>query len=219
MVVPILQGRLRGKRWTVGSGLHGYWLGSYELRKQKAIVQRLCRGDVFYDIGAHVGFYSLLAAQIVGQAGHVYSFEPLPRNIAYLEKHIAMNHLEDIVSVYECAISDTNGIARFITGGDSLIDSFMGRVKDAPGGMEIQTVSLDNLVERETLRPPSVLKIDIEGAEYKALQGANQLITAHMPTIFLATHGSEVHCQCMEYLDRLGYQLQQLAPDEIVASA
>src|ERR1700745_973314 len=74
-VLPILQGPLRGKKWTAGSGSHGCWLGSYEYHKQRALQQELKVGNVVYDIGANVGFYTLLASVMIGDTGYVYSFE------------------------------------------------------------------------------------------------------------------------------------------------
>ena len=81
MQIPIFQGKLRGKKWIVGSGEHGYWLGSYEMDKRLAFEKEILPDSVIYDIGANVGFYSLLAAEMTGEKGHVYAFEPLPRNI------------------------------------------------------------------------------------------------------------------------------------------
>ena len=57
--VLILQGRLKGKKWIKGSGVNGYWLGTYELEKQKMFEKNIKRGDVVFDIGANVGIYSL----------------------------------------------------------------------------------------------------------------------------------------------------------------
>ena len=62
----ILQGHLRGKKWIAGSGNHGYWLGSYEYQKQRIFSEEIRPGDVVYDLGANVGFYSLLASFLVG---------------------------------------------------------------------------------------------------------------------------------------------------------
>src|SRR5262245_24459731 len=88
-VVPIMQGPLRGKRWVVSQSLHSFWLGSYEVDKQKLMAQHIKLGDIFYDIGANVGFYTLFAAQFVRKNGHVYSFEPFPEVACLVEKHIA----------------------------------------------------------------------------------------------------------------------------------
>ena len=63
-VLPILQGQLRGKKWVVGAGNHSYWLGSYEMHKRQAFEREVKPGMVVFDVGANVGFYSLLAAYL-----------------------------------------------------------------------------------------------------------------------------------------------------------
>src|SRR5512139_3781902 len=69
--LPILQGRLRGKRWISGSCNHGCWLGSYEYHKRVLFERTITPGSVVFDLGAHVGFYTLLASVLVGHAGRV----------------------------------------------------------------------------------------------------------------------------------------------------
>jgi hypothetical protein len=71
VTVPILQGPLRGARWVVGSHTHGCWFGSYEADRQRAFVRLVRPGAVVYDLGANVGFYTLLAARLAGPAGRV----------------------------------------------------------------------------------------------------------------------------------------------------
>src|SRR6266436_706615 len=110
-VVPILQGPCAGMRWIVGSSTHGCWLGSYEYEKRKLFEELVGPGDVVYDIGAHVGFYTLLASVLVGHTGRVVAFEPSPRNLAYLRRHLAMNRLNN-VTVVEGAVYDHDGEVR-----------------------------------------------------------------------------------------------------------
>jgi len=81
MTVPILQGPLRGKKWIVGSQRHAFWLGGYEPHLQRLIAREVKPGEIFYDVGANVGFYSLLASVLVGP-GKVFAFEQLPANVA-----------------------------------------------------------------------------------------------------------------------------------------
>ncbi len=88
MAVPVLQGPLKGKRWLVGSSTHGCWLGSYEYEKQRLFAKKIKAGAVVFDIGANVGFYTLLTAMLVRPEGRVVAFEPVPRNIDFLRKHI-----------------------------------------------------------------------------------------------------------------------------------
>ncbi len=80
-------------KWIVGSSNHGCWLGSYELKKQNQLVKYLKPGMIVYDIGAHVGFYTLIISKAVGPNGMVYAFEPFPDNIIFLKKHISLNKL------------------------------------------------------------------------------------------------------------------------------
>ena len=82
--VPILFGPARGLRWVVGVGLHGCWLGTYEWHKQRRFAREIKPGEVFFDIGANTGFYTLLAAKRTGTGGIVHAFEPNPRNLAPL---------------------------------------------------------------------------------------------------------------------------------------
>jgi FkbM family methyltransferase len=218
MVLPILQGALRGKKWTAGSATHGCWLGSYEYHKQRALQHALKTGDVVYDIGANVGFYSLLASVLVGDAGHVYSFEPFPDNLRELNRHLKLNHVENC-TVIDAAVSSVDGEAAFDPSGDRCTGHLA-----AAGTLRVRTLKLDSLVEEWAMRPPNLMKIDIEGAEYECLLGAASVVQQFRPKIFLATHGREIHSACTELLTKWRYRLASLdarppdATDEVVAS-
>lgn len=135
-VLPILQGRLRGKKWIAGSSIHSCWLGSYELEAQQLVIQTVRPGMVAFDIGAHVGFYTLLLAELVGPAGQVIAFEPAPLNIHYLREHIRLNRFAN-VTVIEAAVADSGGFARF----SESVYSSMGQLS-ANGQLSIRKVSL-----------------------------------------------------------------------------
>ncbi len=206
MHVPVLQGPLRGKRWIAGSSNHGCWLGSYEYSKQKAFSAAIKRGDVVYDLGAHVGFYSLLASVLVGPEGRVFSFEPVPANLDFLRRHLALNGVTNC-SVTDAAVSDSNGTAKF----DVVSNSSMGHLAgDSRDALSVRTIALDSLVESGEIPPPNVIKCDIEGGEYDALRGASGILAKYSPTIFLATHGPEVHERCCRLLSDLHYHLTSL---------
>jgi FkbM family methyltransferase len=202
-VVPILAGRLRGKRWIVGSAIHRCWLGFYEFEKQRLISSMVRPGTVFYDVGANVGFYSLLASEVVGPRGLVFAFEPLPRNVAYLKKHLELNRVAN-VDVLELALGEQTGIASFT----SEPSGFMGRLSDF-GGLPVAVASLDSLLAKRRLVPPHSIKIDIEGSELLALRGAISCIQRHRPLIFLATHGRDLHAACCRLLKSWEYECTQ----------
>jgi FkbM family methyltransferase len=203
MVVWIPAGGLRGKRWVVGSALHRCWLGFYEHAKQRVIYDEVRPGTIFYDIGANVGFYSLLASKLVG-SGQVYAFEPVPRNLYFLKKHLELNSVSN-VEVLERAVSDRVGVAQF----QLEPTGFMGHLSEA-GAITVSTVSLDSLLEQQYPPPPNYIKMDIEGAELMALRGARRTIEQYRPILFLATHGRQMHRECCQLLESWGYECRFL---------
>jgi FkbM family methyltransferase len=212
-VVPILQGPLRGKKWIAGSSTHGCWVGSFEYEKQLAFRRAVSRGDVVYDLGAHVGFYTLLASVLAGEAGHVYSFEPLAANAAILRRHLEMNRIRNC-TVFQEAVAASDGTARF----DPSSSGDLAHLSET-GTETVKTVALDSLFAVGQLRAPRVVKIDVEGAELEALRGAVRLMEAHRPVILLATHGAEVHAGCVKLLCDRGYRLESLTVDPMEISA
>lgn len=214
--VRVLRGRLRGKHWIAGSLTYGCLLGEYEMEKQRVLLGTVSAGNVVYDLGANVGFLTMLASELVGPAGRVYAFEPLPRNLLYLHKHVAMNHLEN-VEIIEAAVAASEGKARFDE------DAHNGAGHVAPHGqIEVRTIGLDEMVASGAL-PPDVMKLDIEGGELEALQGARRVLSESRPVVLLATHGKEdrdfrlglaeagtVHRGCIELLRSLDYVVEPI---------
>ena len=177
-VMPIFWGALRGKKWIVGSGVHGYWLGTYEYKKLiffKKLIEPHC---VVYDIGANTGFYSLLASAQVGQKGQVLAFEPVPQNLKFLKNNLKNNKVKN-VTVYPYGISDREGIVFFNTG----TDRATGHLASS-GNLKVKTVSVDFLVNQKKRPIPDYLKIDVEGAEKLVLLGAKKLCKNTIPLFF-----------------------------------
>ena len=204
MVLPILQGKLRGKKWIVGAGEHGYWLGSYEIHKRMAFERAVKPHQVVYDIGANVGFYSLLAAHLTGPEGKVYAFEPLNRNVEFIRRHADLNQFSNI-EVFAAAVSDHGGEAYF----DEGVSIATGHLSET-GQVKVPLVRLDDLLAAGVIKPPDIMKVDVEGAEHAVFQGAQQLVTTHRPTIFLDTHGRDVHDLTLKFLEGHGYQFEIL---------
>lgn len=200
--MPVLQGPLRGYRWIAGSSNHGCWLGSYEYAKQRLFAQMLRSGDVVFDVGANAGFYTLLAASRVRPNGTVVAFEPLADNVRFIQRHVHINRLNQ-VRVVQAAVGSTNGTARF----QPHISRAMGRLSDS-GSMQVDIVSIDTLCEAGTIPDPTLIKIDVEGAELGVLEGASRVLRRTKPTIFLATHGAEAHRTCCDFLRSAGYALR-----------
>jgi len=209
LVVPILQGKLKGKKWLISSGVIEYALGSFEYEKVKLFEKVVKKGSVVYDIGAHVGFYTLLASELVEDTGRVIAFEPLPRNLKYLKKHLKKNCCSN-VSLIGTAVSDKSGTSSFNSG----TSSSTGHLS-AKGNLEVITVSIDELVNAQEIPPPNHIKIDAEGAEILILKGAKLTLTRYNPTIFLATHNHRLRIDCIKFLVSLGYKLKPIADNNL----
>ncbi|MDQ6831582.1 MAG: FkbM family methyltransferase, partial [Gemmatimonadota bacterium] len=156
--IKVLQGPARGRWWLAGSYTHGMWLGTYEHRFQRIFASYLRPGQVVYDLGANAGLYSIIAASAVGESGSVVAVEPLPRNLRFLRRNIALNRFTQ-VDVIDAAVSDHEGTARF----DVADNVGVGHLSDR-GSLEVQLVSLDALIAKGRIRPPDIMKIDVEGA-------------------------------------------------------
>lgn len=217
LVIQILQGRLKGKKWIAGSCDHGCWLGSYEYEKVALFEKFLRPGGIVFDVGANAGYYTLLSSFGVGPSGRVFSFEPSPRSLFFLKRHLELNLITN-VDVHEVAVADKSRRGKFEEG-PSLST---GHITET-GEVEIHMVSLDDLYRSKSVPLPDVIKMDIEGAEYDALRGTRMILKEGIPTIFLATHGRDVHNSCCRLLCDAGYEVSALSggkveeTDEIVA--
>jgi FkbM family methyltransferase len=193
----ILRGPLRGRRWIAGSSSHGCWLGTYEAAVLEEFAARVGPGAVVYDVGANVGLFSLLAA---ARGSRAIAFEPDARNRAFLERHLEINRMSDRVQIVAAAVGRSSGRARYEPDRSGL----EGRV-DPNGREEIEMVALDQL----DLPDPTVLKIDVEGAELDVLVGAVELLRRSRPLVFLETHDDR-EGSCRELIEGLGYRMRSL---------
>jgi len=211
LVVPVLQGPLKGMRWIVGSQTHGMWLGSYEIEKQLAIKDCLKPGQVFYDVGANVGYYSLLASRYVGARGFVIAFEPLSRNIEYLSRHSLINNLSNLMIVPE-ALSDHSGKENF-----SCADNPSACHITPDGELEITVTTLDEFIKNRSTPKPDVIKVDIEGAEIDFLKGSINTLIMHRPIVFIATHSPYLFDMLFTVISeyKLHYRVMGLNGNEI----
>ncbi len=213
LALPILSGPARGMRWVVDSSVLRCWLGVYERDRLDQMKAMMEPGSVFYDVGAQAGYHTLHASRWVGNGGQVYAFEPLPSNFRNLARHVERNALHNVQPL-QCAISDREGQMHFDPG-----PGMMAGHLSASGSLVVKAVSIDGFVE-EGHRPPSFLKIDVEGAELRVLQGAEQTLRRYRPGLMLDTHdflGGEcagLHNLCKDYLTGIGYgRLEHIAPD------
>jgi FkbM family methyltransferase len=161
-------------------------------------------GQTVIDIGAHVGFYTLLAARLVGPAGHVIAFEPVPRNLCYLRRHLRMNDIDN-VSIVGKAVGRHEGSVAF----HESPDHSMGRIA-ADGALMLEAVAIDGFLAENEYFCPDCIKMDIEGGEYDALLGAKNTLAECKPILFLSTHDKSTHEKCCLLLKEFDYRLHSL---------
>jgi len=142
--------------------------GTRELPDTSVAKHIITEGMVVADIGANIGYYTLLEAQQVGQTGHVYAFEPDPRNIDLLRENITLNNMDERVTVYEQAVSNKAERKNFQLGERSNVSSFVDR-PDVVGAVDVDCIALH---EFEHIEKIDMLRMDAEGYECKIIEGA-----------------------------------------------
>ncbi|MBN1669090.1 MAG: FkbM family methyltransferase [Anaerolineales bacterium] len=213
--VQVAAGELTGVRLVLDlQSEKDYWLGTYETDLQQAVRALVQPGWVAYDVGANLGYISLLLARLVGPAGQVQAFEALPDNLARLRQHLQLNQLDGRVQVFAGAVIDRSGPVRFLLGPSGAMgkaEGSAGRSKsDRPGeadAIEVAGISLDDYVYQHRHRPPQVIKLDIEGGEVLALQGMTRLLREARPLLLVELHGPEAARVTWETLAAHAYRI------------
>ncbi len=146
---------------------HGY--KKREIEFMTLIREQLKAGEIACDIGANIGYATLIMAKLVGKSGHVYAIEPDPKNIKVLRQNIELNKYSERVSLYHLGISDTDGKLPFARSRKSNLGSF-GKVKNRIGTVTVDVQTIDSMfANKENL--PTFYKMDVEGHEVKVLRG------------------------------------------------
>lgn len=155
----------------------------------KVLRETLKNGDIFFDIGAHIGWYSLNAAQIVGKKGKVIAFEPNSNCIADLKRNKELNKFDNI-TIEEIAITDKNTRSDFWIGDDmggSLIQKNTMRltIDKKIKKITVSAQTLDDYCKEHNIKKISLIKIDVEGAEMRVLRGAKITLKNLYPDIII----------------------------------
>ena len=193
-----------------------YWLGTYEPDLQSAINALVKPGWVAYDVGANIGYVTLILRRAVGDQGKVFAFEALPANLERLTRNVALNYYENQVEVIAGAVVEASRTVRFLVGpSDDMgkAEGSAGRV-NRPGSesITVQGISLDDFVYSGLHPAPQVLKLDIEGGEVLALPGMRRLLTEARPLLLLELHGEQAAGVVWNELQQIGYTIYSMQP-------
>jgi len=171
----------------------------FEREVQETLRRIIKPGDLVYDVGAHLGYMTLLFSVLCAPNGHVFSFEPSPVNYQRLKRNIDLNG-EMNVTLVNLAASDTEGPARITTEGScSRIVDDGG--ESGEGILEISTVRLDDFVYRDLHPAPTLAKIDVEGHAGRCLMGMSRILESERPSLLIELHHSEEAMHVARILD------------------
>jgi FkbM family methyltransferase len=184
----------------------------------KWIADTLSPGDVFFDVGAHQGWMSMVAARQVGRRGKVAAFEPSPALVEFLSHHKRLNRLSQ-VDIIAKAVSNRDEAATpfyLVRDGNSFMNCLAGTniTEISPENksvIEIESITLD-VYARQSGLIPDLIKIDTEGSELWVCQGARHLLAQHHPVLIIATHpvwlpkGQTIE-ELFDLLNDLGYRI------------
>jgi FkbM family methyltransferase len=166
-------------------------------------------GMVVWDVGAHIGLYTRLFAQVM-DAGRVVAFEPDSKNQALLRGNLRLGGIEERATLMACAVGAADGGAEFLSDSDSTQQGHLAGVQgDEPSGVtssvRVEVRTIDSLVESGECPPPGLIKIDVEGAEEAVLTGARRTLANHSSRLAIELHQFAVRLPVMQLLEEAGY--------------
>jgi FkbM family methyltransferase len=184
--------------------------GEYENLLQDSLLKYLQPDGVLYDVGAHIGIVSLCGAKLAGRTGAVFAFEADPENAKRIEENVRRNNLDSIGIVCRAAWH-SDGQVRFQRASEHSSRNQGGVSNASPGtgdAIEVEAITLDTFAEKHRL--PTVVKIDVEGAEAEVLRGSENVFARAKPVLICEVHGSKPADDVIRWLSNHGYRYQWL---------
>lgn len=191
--------------------------GGPEYKLARWFIRNLKPGDAFYDAGANYGFYTMLAAEFVGAQGELHAFEPLPEIHAWLKR----NAPASISRVEDAALWDRPGAAVLhlnpLSDACSTLEAEVAALGATSGSTEVEVrcTTLDEYARDH--RPPTVIKIDVEGGEKRLIEGGRETLRDERPAVAMevwsGTHGERFSLPACRALLELGYAAHRLEED------
>src|SRR5215469_6631118 len=217
--LDIQEGIGRGLRFNSGGSASSFALGSWQVVEQLALKAMLAPDMTIYDVGANVGFFSVIAARLLGPKGRVICFEPLPENFRQISHNAMLNGFTNI-QVIEKALGNFDGEASFWTSGEPTWGKLVstGKTPDKmTGEIMVPVRRLDGIVADNGLPTPDVIKIDVEGAEADVLAGAVEILRRNRPALLIELHGT--NAAVAKLLTELGYKTAVLGDSAPIMQA
>lgn len=198
-----------------------YWLGYHELEVQELLRKLTIPGTVAYDVGSHVGFFSMAMARLMGPEGQIFAFEPDPESAERIQEHVLRNNLQrgrgirvlrEAVWSYSCrtGIPFKRGNIKRDHGGISA-DGYSPPLADGEC-ISVPSITFDSLMQ-EGYPTPDIVKIDVEGGECEVLKGGRELFSQAKPKLICEIHSREAVNWIIDWLKHKDYAFRSLTPD------
>jgi FkbM family methyltransferase len=211
-VVEIRSGVAAGYRWRRHRRyVNGYWLGHYELDIQDLLKHELKAGQTFFDIGANAGFFTLVAAKLVGPSGKCVAFDPAPDNDRSIREQLELNSLNNCIAVPK-AVGGQAGTAMFAFSAPGSATGHLGAASNGEHAIEVQVITLDQAASQ--YGRPDFIKLDVEGAEMDVLRGAANVLSNIRPRWLIEIHNTECERGVVAILKDAGYAVISLMGKE-----
>jgi FkbM family methyltransferase len=215
-VVNIAAGTLSGMPMLLDMQTEkDFWLGTYEPEMQSALEELVQPGLTIYDVGANIGYVTLMLAKHADAQGKVFAFEALPDNVERLRRNVELNGFNDRVSIYAGAVAAGTGEVKFLvhaSGGMGKAAGSAGRDEHYQREITVPGTSLDIFVYGQGNPPPQVVKMDIEGGEVLALPGMRRVLAEARPVMLMELHGPESARSAWDLLTSAGYTIREMKP-------
>lgn len=212
--VSIAAGNLSGLKMVLNLQTEkDYWLGTYEAELQAALHELVQPGMVLYDIGANIGYISLMMARLSGMDGKVFSFEALPANLRRLKENISLNNMDSVIKVHSKAVVDLTHPVRFLAHSSTSMGKAAGsagRVEEYDQEITVEGLALDDFVYKQKQAEPDIIKMDIEGGEMLAVKGMKRLLKERKPILLVELHGKEAAQAVWDALTKAKYSMMEM---------
>jgi len=150
--------------------------GVYGELDTKIIREEIHEGDIVIDVGANIGYYTLIFAQLVGKSGKVIAFEPESKNFEILKKNVEINNYNNVI-LEPKIVSEKCGKMKLYVSDSDIVGHRIQKMGTLKNFIEVESVTLDDYMEKLNLdKKVNFIKIDVEGAEPKVLEGSNKIL-------------------------------------------
>jgi len=210
--------RIKNKygEYICGETFDEVWIASsfHEPHVYKELIKK--EFDIFIDVGANIGKYSIILGKKLKDNGQVISIEPEPRNFEILNKNIKLNNLKNVTAINNGLYSKKGKLDFYLTSEKSG-DGAHSLIKKTNNKIQIKVDTLDNIIKEKGLKDIKLIKIDVEGAEANVLKGAKKTLKKYHPKLIFEAWDETYFKKIKNILDKYNYKFEKIGSQNYFA--